>query len=149
MIYNRLLVRKARLYPNYLYMYSHHWDMYIYQITSFVPRQVHACHTSRMYLPGSIFEVVSQKRVNFTGEVGYFFCSFFKGHNTLITLSIWPLLRIHRKLLTWQKLTRNLCSTVWGGRFCFCKPLSIQISGVGCTKLNITSQNMCPFPDLS
>lgn len=51
------------LYPTICYMYSHHWDMYSYQITSFVPRQVHACHSSRMYLPWSISEVNCQRRL--------------------------------------------------------------------------------------
>lgn len=53
---NGILFGRPACVPNYLYMYSHHWDLYVYQIASSVPWQVRACHASHSYLPWLIFE---------------------------------------------------------------------------------------------
>lgn len=46
--------------------------------------------------------------------------------------------------------TRNLapCSTVWKSRFCSCEPLSIQVSGLGCTKWTYHCAKCVCFPQL-
>lgn len=128
-------------------MYSHHWDMYIYQITSFVPRQVHACHeithVITMIVTWGHFSKIASILLEklFLGIGVFFFVAVFEetyfNHTHNVSGHCWGFMG---KLLTWQKLTRNLalCSTIWGGRFCFWKPLSIQISGVGCTKFEYT-----------